>query len=44
MLDAFAFILAQELLNLRFVIGGFINRDANLAAGAGHGLAEKFLR
>src|SRR5262249_14655192 len=35
-LDAFAAIGAEILLDLRFVVGRFVDGDADLAAGAGH--------
>jgi hypothetical protein len=37
-LDAFAVVGVQVLLDLRAVVGGFVDRDADLAAGAGHRL------
>src|SRR3989442_10489140 len=37
-LDALAVILLEILLDLRAVVGGFVDRDADLAAGAGHRL------
>ena len=40
MLDAFAVIAVQVLLDLpRLLIAFLVDRDADLAAGAGHGLA-----
>src|SRR3989475_9853572 len=37
-LDALGVILLEILLDLRAVVGGFVDRDADLAAGAGHRL------
>src|SRR6476469_700868 len=40
-LDAFALIFAQELLDLALVVLALVQRDADLAAGRSHGLGEK---
>src|SRR3982751_197308 len=40
-LDALAFILAQELLDLALVVLALVQGDPDLAAGAGHGLREE---
>src|SRR6185369_6460327 len=40
-LDALTFIFAQELLDLALVVLALIERDPDLAAGAGHCLGEK---
>src|SRR5262245_26764609 len=40
-LDALAVVLAQILFDLRLVVLRFVDRDADLAAGAGHGAAEQ---
>jgi hypothetical protein len=37
MLDAFAVVLADKFFDLRLVVGRFVDRDADLAAGRGHG-------
>ena len=41
MLDALATIVVQELLDLRFVVLALVERDADLAVRAGHGLGEQ---
>src|SRR5690606_16823855 len=38
MLDAFAVIGVEVFGDLRLVVGAFVDRDADLAAGAGHSL------
>src|SRR5580700_10897369 len=40
-LDALAMIVAQELLDLRLVVLALVQRDSDLAAGAGHRLGEQ---
>src|SRR5512146_3073011 len=40
-LDALAFVLAQELLDLALVVLALVERDADLAARAGHRLGEE---
>src|SRR5689334_12765223 len=40
-LDALAFVLAQELLDLALVVLALIERDADLAAGTGHRLGKE---
>jgi hypothetical protein len=40
-LDALALVLAQELLDLALVVLALVQRDADLAAGAGHRLGEQ---
>ena len=41
MLDALALIFAEELLDLALVVLALVERDADLAAGAGHRLGEE---
>ncbi len=41
MLDALAVVLADEFLDLRLVVGRLVDRDADLAAGRGHGTGEQ---
>ncbi len=40
-LDALAVVFADEFLDLRFVVGRLVDRDADLAAGRGHGTGEQ---
>ena len=39
MLNALALVAAQVFLDLALVVGAFVNRDADLAAGRGQGAA-----
>src|ERR1700733_5216172 len=40
-LDALAFVVVQELLDLRLVVLAFIERNADLAVRTGHGLGDQ---
>ena len=40
-LDALALVVVQEFLDLRFVVLALVERNADLAVGAGHGLGEQ---
>src|SRR3546814_1167107 len=40
-LDALTVVFADEFLDLRLVVGRLVDRDADLAAGRGHGAGEQ---